>query len=508
MWIDRNALREKIGGCWIGKNVGGTLGQPFEGVNGVLDVEFYTQDLHGEPIPNDDLDLQLAWLVAAERHGPAVNAATLGEYWLSYVSPNWAEYGFCKNNLRTGLVPPLSGSVANPHRNSNGAWIRSEIWACLNPGQPARAAGYASDDAMVDHASEGVYSAAFFAALQSAAFATGDRDELIAIALSYVPSESRVAKAVRTVLDGHRAGMTWKECRRKLLIAVPHTFGSKVGGEIDVDLPRGNLHDDAPAHVGIVLLAWLYGGDDFGKSVCMAVNCGGDTDCTAATLGAILGILAGAGGIPSRWTEPIGDGIKTICLTGDLFTHFPQTVGELTDRVLSLAPRFAKLPDVDLLGDAAGYRLALGHGDELACRVPERSYLRPEPEYGDVYVRSRPWAVRYETPIYHLWFDYSGPPFLAVGEEREVAVHAHNRLELPQWLLFRWIVPEGWEVAPGLNSRAMLEHHFGTGTLDVRFTLRRGGDTSPRDDLYLDVVSEGRPSRVVIPVTFTTVAVR
>ena len=61
-------LQSKIAGCWLGKNIGGTLGAPFEGTRECLDLTFYTQPLRGEPEPNDDLDLQLLWLEMAERY--------------------------------------------------------------------------------------------------------------------------------------------------------------------------------------------------------------------------------------------------------------------------------------------------------------------------------------------------------------------------------------------------------------------------------------------------------
>ena len=60
--------RDKVLGCWLGKNIGGTLGAPFECKRGVFPVEFYTQDTHGEPLPNDDLDLQEVWLNAVEKY--------------------------------------------------------------------------------------------------------------------------------------------------------------------------------------------------------------------------------------------------------------------------------------------------------------------------------------------------------------------------------------------------------------------------------------------------------
>ena len=69
------------------------MGTPFEGNPELLDIKGYTTP-KGEPLPNDDLDLQLVWLHAVERIGArAVTANTLGEFWLSLLPPHWNEYG-------------------------------------------------------------------------------------------------------------------------------------------------------------------------------------------------------------------------------------------------------------------------------------------------------------------------------------------------------------------------------------------------------------------------------
>lgn len=95
-------LRDRIFACWIGKNIGGTLGTPYEGKRELLDIDGFASKA-GEPLPNDDLDLQLAWLRAVDELGPQnINSKTLGEYWISYVNPNWNEYGVCKANMRDG----------------------------------------------------------------------------------------------------------------------------------------------------------------------------------------------------------------------------------------------------------------------------------------------------------------------------------------------------------------------------------------------------------------------
>ena len=167
-FINREEYRDKVLGCWTGKNIGGTLGAPMEGKREIFDVTFYTQDLKGNPAPNDDLDLQLIWLKAIEEHGIYnISERLLGEYWMAHITGPWNEYGVAKFNLANGLFPPLSGSCNNDvWKNSNGAWIRSEIWACLFPGEPDEAAPFAWCDSCVDHADDGIYAEIFTAVLE------------------------------------------------------------------------------------------------------------------------------------------------------------------------------------------------------------------------------------------------------------------------------------------------------------------------------------------------------
>lgn len=97
---------DKVRACWLGKNIGGTLGCPLEGRRDVFDLDFYVHDIRTGSLPNDDLDLQLVWLLAAEAHGQAVNSEILSEFWLTYIPCDWSEYGAGKNNMRFGLIPP------------------------------------------------------------------------------------------------------------------------------------------------------------------------------------------------------------------------------------------------------------------------------------------------------------------------------------------------------------------------------------------------------------------
>ena len=111
--LSKRTYMEKMRGCWLGKSIGGTLGTPFEPTRGAFDVEYYTADLSQGMLPNDDLDLQLVWLNAAERFKTELDAQILADYWMLGIIPNWAEYGVGKSNVRFGLTPPVSGRYKN-----------------------------------------------------------------------------------------------------------------------------------------------------------------------------------------------------------------------------------------------------------------------------------------------------------------------------------------------------------------------------------------------------------
>ncbi|HBQ64541.1 MAG TPA: ADP-ribosylglycohydrolase family protein [Clostridiales bacterium] len=499
MWISMEDYKKRVLGCWMGKNIGGTLGAPFEGHRGIIQMDFYTQELKGVSVPNDDLDLQLVWLSAAEKYGRAVSAAVLGEYWLEHILPDWAEYGYCKNNMRAGIRPPLSGSMRNPDQNSNGAWIRSEIWACLAPGHPDIAAGYAYEDASVDHSREGIHSAVFCASVQSAAFAETDRDRLIDIGLSYIPEDCAVAGAVRLVRTCHREGVEWTETRKRILQAYPGTFFKQWVGEPEMDIPFGEKGDDAPSNVAIFVLGWLYGEGDFGRSLCIAAGCGEDADCTAATLGATLGILGGIGGIPEKWIEPIGQGISTACIH---LWNKPETIGQLTDRLLRLTARFLDIGDVWLDG-VSGYRMRLSEKEKLFNRAPGRDPFRAHTGFYERYYLSPPHTLRVDAHIFYAQMTYMDGPLVQPGNRRPVRfrLRLFNQTGRPLTITATWRLPEGWTAEQGEQAEMALSCNFYTAKAERVFNILPPERIGLRSELILTLQVSGRPTRVDLPVT-------
>lgn len=501
--MDFTTYRDKVLGCWNGKNIGGTLGAPFECSRGVFDADFYTQELNGKALPNDDLDMQILWLAAAEAYGRQVNSRIFGEYWLAYVIPNWSEYGVAKNNLKVGIAPPLSGLVGNTHKDSNGSWIFSELWACLAPGNPEIAVKYAKEEASVAHAGEGIYSAVFCAAVQSAAFGESDPYKLIDIGLSYIPSDCDVARAIGSVLAAYRSGKTWQEARRMLIRDYGGTFGliKTAAADLPEEERTKRLGYDAPSGIGMVIIGWLYGEGDFGQSICIAANCGDDSDCTAGTLGALLGIIRGNSGLEEKWLKPLGGYIETLCIDTTTYEFaIPKTTEEMTDRVVRLAPVFLGPDKCDVTSDGKGYTIRMANS--FMCsglrRTPFGEYEKLAKEYNS-----------YSHCEHNFLFDievvYGSQPYVQEGQPFEFTVRlSNNQMNHAQWLELRWHLPEGWLISSAVQTTISLGSAQFDGKRELKFVVTPINLMQARYDLILQVRSNGHYTQELIPISLFT----
>lgn len=306
-------------GCWLGKAVGGTLGMPYEGMDGPFDLDFYNPVPAGM-VPNDDLDLQVVWAcLLNQQEKPDVSRTLFAKAWKENINFPWDEYGACIRNLREGIEPPYSGSFDNWFINGMGAAIRSEIWACLAPGNPKLAAAYAYEDACLDHAEQGLWAEVWLAAMQSAAFVETDIRKIVQIGFEHIPADAEIRAAIEDTYNWWALSRDWKKVRAQILKKYGHENFSNV-----------------TENMAFTLLALLDGDGDFSRSICTANNCGKDTDCTAATVGALLGIMDPEG-IDEKWLKPIGRSLKLSPEIAGI--NPPDTLDAFTDLVLNLKER-------------------------------------------------------------------------------------------------------------------------------------------------------------------------
>lgn len=497
MKINEQEFYSKVLGCWMGKNIGGTLGAPMEWRREMYDLDFYSQELNGEPLPNDDLDIQLLWLVALEEKGIALDAHILAEYWTLYVAPHWSEYGTAKVNMRAGLMPPLCGDVGNEYKHSCGAFIRSEIWACVAPGAPDVAARFAYQDAMLDHGArgEGVYAEVFCAAMESAAFVEHDFRKLIEIGLSYISPGSGVAGAVRQAIASYDGGQTWQQARDTMLEKFRGaTFFGWGNYTSQADHEKGFADGargwDAPANVGILVIGLLYGEGDFSKTICTAVNCGEDTDCTGATVGALFGIMHGIESIPEKWIAPIGRGIKVGSLNlgelGIYGSQLPQNVDELTKRTVEITRQVMARRHLPL-------QLTSGETDLNEYSI--EAFLAGD-AVQTLYENGPVWKFDF----FEVEVDYGGDAWVKNSEEKTVKLQIRNTYKTQAVLNLHVYAPAQWQIAPSKSGTVLsLPTHLGEPN-DITLRFRCEQIEKPLSRFVVEITSEGRPLVMLVPV--------
>ena len=496
--INRKLYRDKVYACWLGKNIGGTMGTPFEGNPNLLDIKGFTSK-KGEPLPNDDLDLQIVWLKAVNEVGAhRLNANILSWYWRRYIPAIWNEYGVGQCNASVGFTPPMSGELYNDcWKKSNGAWIRSEIWACLAPGFPNTAAKYAIMEASIDHGvSEGTVAEIFTSALESIAFVESDLRKAIDTALTYIPEDSRVARSVRCVIEEFGKATDWKETRQKVL---------------DMNADLGFFQ--APSNIAYVVIGLLYGKGDFLQSLIYAINCGDDTDCTGATVGSILGIMGGTAAIPDDLKDHIGDRIITKSLDISSFWDLPATCTELTERVVITMPVFmgttdSRRPEWDFPN--YGRYCFTEYTDDEAAPLSSRSVL-PCDGYTHTFLKNKPLTIEHSNHWLAASVSFDKEPRLENGEiEFEITlknIHCYF-----YQLSVRVMAPQGWsaEYPKGLTLQhdthkrdinCVWQHVNPRYNPSFKVKLTANEYTEAFNRIYIAFEAQGFPEPLVVPVT-------
>jgi ADP-ribosylglycohydrolase len=351
------ALHDRLRAAWQGRISGCQLGKPVEVLSmtrgydalteylqraGALPLRDYVPLVPGTLVewtgrascrgilersePDDDITYTVLALLLLEEHGLALSTADVARAWLRRL-PAGATFTAERAAYRTllerahewfvfGVEPgfDLSECANNPHADWIGAQIRADLYGWVCPDRPDLAADLARRDAALSHRNDGVYGAAFIAAVGAAIPAATSLEAAVATALREIPDNSAAAGAVR--LGRAQAG--------------------KPDGARTIRDAYAAL---SPVHtvnnLALVVWALLSYPDDFSAAIGEVVAAGLDTDCNGATVGGLWGLQGKP--IPEAWTTP-WHGRVAVSLAG---------IGELdledlVRRTQAVAERFAR----------------------------------------------------------------------------------------------------------------------------------------------------------------------
>jgi ADP-ribosylglycohydrolase len=183
----------------------------------------------------------------------------------------------------------------NPMREGLNASIRIDLHAFVAPADPRLAGRLAHTNASVNSVKNGIYAAMFTAGCISAAMSRDPSVEsILAGGLSCVPAKSRLAEAIQLTRDWYTQSGEWGPVCERIYERWGHLNWA-----------------GAMYNFPITTLALLHGNLDYTRSICTAVMCGVDTDCTAGTVGSIVGAAVGKEGVGEKWYGPFNDRLET-----------------------------------------------------------------------------------------------------------------------------------------------------------------------------------------------------
>ncbi len=341
---------ERVYAGVLGKLIGVYLGRPFEGwsyariMHELGPITGYVHGRFGVPlvVTDDDIAGTFTFVRALEDHGfdPGLDARRIGETWLNYIIERkailwWGGMGQSTEEtawrrLRAGVQAPASGAIATNGRTvaeQIGAQIFVDAWAMVSPGDAERAAHLAREAARVSHDGEAVHAAVLIAVMEALAFVEADLDRLLDAGLAAIPGDCLVARVAGDVRRWCAEHADWTETRA--LVADRYGYHRY----------PGNCHV-IPNHA-VVLMALLYGRDDFGRAMLVANTAGWDTDCNAGNVGCLMGIRLGVAGLhagATDWRGPIAD--RCIISTADGGNAITDAV-QLAERLVRIGRRLA-----------------------------------------------------------------------------------------------------------------------------------------------------------------------
>jgi ADP-ribosylglycohydrolase len=316
---------ERVYAGVIGKIIGVYLGRPFEGwsheriMRELGPVNFYVNERrdvalrsHHLVVTDDDISGTFAFPRALADCGfpRHLTSEQIGNGWLNYIVEDrailwWGGIGNSTEHtaylrLKSGVAAPRSGSIelnGKTVAEQIGAQIFVDGWAMVSPGDPDQAVYLAEQAARVSHDGEAVHAAKLLAAMEAQAFVESGVQKLLDVGLGFVPRDALVRRVVEDVRGWHAGdnGRDWE--RTRALIAERYGY----------DKFPGNCHV-IPNHA-LIILAMLYGGDNFQDTMRIVNTAGWDTDCNAGNVGCLFGIRTGLAGIDAGpdFRTPVAD---------------------------------------------------------------------------------------------------------------------------------------------------------------------------------------------------------
>ncbi len=285
-------LKDRACGALIGLAIGDSLGDAARKDDNRSSYGVTTDFNKGAAWSTDDTEFGLLTAQTLIECKGKLTTDIVVESWMQNVAvqDEFARGGASEkqaaNNLKKGLVPPISGKF-NTFHMSDGAAMRIAPVGIVCAGDPEKAAAMAKIDAEVSHYRDGIWGAQAVAAAISLAMVDSEWDEIFDCVKNYANEDSWFyyeLQRTEEILKEHNYDIlnSWMPLHDELKCTTWATTAEAI-----------------PAAIGCLKLEH----SNFKKGLILASNYARDADTIGAVAGAILGAKYGLKSIPERWVE-------------------------------------------------------------------------------------------------------------------------------------------------------------------------------------------------------------
>lgn len=310
---------DRIRGGWLAQLVGAAAGTALEGYSAENIAEAFgsIRDYVRQPNTyNDDITFELAFLEAYGDKGHAVTSTDIAERWTSMIPMGWSAEQVALNNIRRGVLPPLTGVIDNPFDEWIGGQMRGTICGMVAPGNAREAARLAYLDAQISAAGNGILGEVFNAVLAARAFVVSDSKSLLTSTIELFSPATEYGAVLAFALNACKTSRDWQSA----------------WALCDAEYVEYNWIHVYPNAAAQVVALW-FGEGDFDRTLEIICGIGHDVDCNAAQILCVLACQQGSGIIAERWSKPL--------LAGDIVTYmrrpakiaFDDLVGQTVEAV-------------------------------------------------------------------------------------------------------------------------------------------------------------------------------
>lgn len=261
--------------------------------------------ISGNVFSDDDINVDVLNQFIFRDYGPLLSNKDIADAWKYYDVHDLGGGKFARQVMDVGYIAPFTGTAQygnEAYWNTEG-WIENETLGLLFPYMYESCLSYADMFTHLQSDADTTYLGMLSALMYSLAFEYSDTKIIMEKAFNYLPHSNLIYEMYQFVKGCYESdvnnhvdlNVAWRETC--LQVANKYELVTNHCGDND------RVGYSINACAGMIFTSLFYGRNDFTQTLKIVSLCGLDGDCTAATVGGLMGTIYGYDNLPEKYKK-------------------------------------------------------------------------------------------------------------------------------------------------------------------------------------------------------------